>query len=255
MPGHRLLAWLGKRVLCPGVTLSRGRCSTASALSLRTTKWWRLPPGLGSTVRLWLERSPRSDMGVERDEAAGVVRSYLHGSRCQWLRHWRGRCSIRGRRSGREWPGRELSVVDSNLSRWRRADRTLRRHLRAGPGTLEMIETGRAFAAIPALDGNAPQASTTTYSELAVFPAGCRWRGYALAGGDARGNRGPVQFVPPPARETLERALLPLRPATHLRPALADCLGMGPRRSRQAHNPRVFAHPHRDVRVAGCAVR
>ncbi len=69
MPGHWLLARLGKRVLRPG--------------GLRATQWLlenlhlgeeddvvELAPGLGSTAALLLARRPRSYVGVDRDPEA-----------------------------------------------------------------------------------------------------------------------------------------------------------------------------------------
>src|SRR6185312_11720373 len=72
VPGHWLLARLGKRVLRPG--------------GLATTRWLlehgglgasddvvELAPGMGVTAALILGRRPRSYCAVERDEAAARV--------------------------------------------------------------------------------------------------------------------------------------------------------------------------------------
>ena len=72
MPGHWLLARLGKRVLRPG-----GR---------RATRWLidecavgpdddvvELAPGMGSTAALLLARRPRSYSAIERDPAAARI--------------------------------------------------------------------------------------------------------------------------------------------------------------------------------------
>lgn len=80
MPGHWLLARLGKRVLRPG-----GRSLTRQMLGApdigSADSVVEFAPGLGVTARLALQRCPRSYTGVERDEgAAGLVRSYLRGS-------------------------------------------------------------------------------------------------------------------------------------------------------------------------------
>lgn len=81
MPGHWLLARLGKRVLRPGgIELTR---EMLNGLGIGPSdQVVEFAPGLGSTARLALERDPHSYVGVERDEAAaGVVWSYLRGPR------------------------------------------------------------------------------------------------------------------------------------------------------------------------------
>lgn len=79
MPGHWLLARLGKKVLRPGgIRLTREMLGALDVGSSDSVV--EFAPGLGSTARLVLQRSPRSYTGVERDEgAAGVVWSYLRG--------------------------------------------------------------------------------------------------------------------------------------------------------------------------------
>ena len=79
MPGHWLLARMGKRVLRPGgieLTLRM-----LDALGIRPTDdVVEFAPGLGATARVTLERGPRSYVGIERDEdAARHVRRYLTG--------------------------------------------------------------------------------------------------------------------------------------------------------------------------------
>jgi SAM-dependent methyltransferase len=80
MPGHWLLARLGKRVLRPG--------------GVEMTRWLldglaigpddavvELAPGMGATARLVLERQPARYVGVDRDEAAaGQVRRVLRSA-------------------------------------------------------------------------------------------------------------------------------------------------------------------------------
>nr|WP_228282632.1 class I SAM-dependent methyltransferase [Rubrobacter tropicus] len=81
MPGHWLLARLGKRVLRPGgIGLTR---EMLDGLGIGTVdRVVEFAPGLGSTARLVLEHGPCSYTGVERDEAAaGVVWGYLRGPR------------------------------------------------------------------------------------------------------------------------------------------------------------------------------
>ena len=80
MPGHWLLARLGKRVLRPG-----GRELTRQMLNGLCIKSSddvvEFAPGLGFTAQLTLEQKPASYRAVERDEtAATVVRRYLTGS-------------------------------------------------------------------------------------------------------------------------------------------------------------------------------
>ena len=80
MPGHWLLARLGKRVLRPG-----GRELTQQMLNGLCIKSSddvvEFAPGLGFTAQLTLNQKPASYMAVERDEAAAsLVRRYLTGS-------------------------------------------------------------------------------------------------------------------------------------------------------------------------------
>lgn len=77
MPGHWLLARLGKRVLRPG-----GRKLTnqlIEALHIRSSdEVVEFAPGLGETARLTLKQKPASYTAVERDkDAAATVRTYL----------------------------------------------------------------------------------------------------------------------------------------------------------------------------------
>ena len=79
MPGHWLLARLGKRVLRPG-----GRSLTIrmiEALDVRPSdQVIEFAPGLGDTARLTLERKPTSYTAVERDkDAAALVQKFLRG--------------------------------------------------------------------------------------------------------------------------------------------------------------------------------
>lgn len=81
MPGHWVLARVGKRVLRPG-----GRGLTERMLEGleigADDEVVELAPGLGVTARRVLERSPRGYIGVERDEsAASEVRRWLQGAR------------------------------------------------------------------------------------------------------------------------------------------------------------------------------
>jgi ubiquinone/menaquinone biosynthesis C-methylase UbiE len=71
MPGHWLLAQLGKRVLRPG-----GRAMTGALLSDLAIgpddDVAELAPGLGITARLVLQAQPRSYVGIERDADAAA---------------------------------------------------------------------------------------------------------------------------------------------------------------------------------------
>jgi hypothetical protein len=79
MPGHWLLARLGKRVLRPGgLELTR---AMLHALDIRPAdSVVEFAPGLGVTAQMTLQNNPASYTAVEQDEnAARLVRRYLHG--------------------------------------------------------------------------------------------------------------------------------------------------------------------------------
>jgi hypothetical protein len=81
MPGHWVLARLGKRVLRPG-----GMELTRRMLKLLAIKpadeVIEFAPGMGTTARLTLALAPSSYTAVERDEAAAtIVGSYLAGAK------------------------------------------------------------------------------------------------------------------------------------------------------------------------------
>ena len=85
MPGHWLLAQMGKRVLRPGgIELTR---QMLAALDIGPEDdVVEFAPGLGVTARATLERGPRSYTSIERDEdAAGQVRRYLAGDQRRCL--------------------------------------------------------------------------------------------------------------------------------------------------------------------------
>lgn len=69
MPGHWLLARLGKRVLRPGGRELTDRMLDALAIDA-TDNVVELAPGLGSTTELVLQREPASYVGVDRDPAS-----------------------------------------------------------------------------------------------------------------------------------------------------------------------------------------
>src|SRR5438132_12872762 len=79
MPGHWLLARLGKRVLRPGGRQLTNRmiealniCSSDAVIEFA--------PGLGATARLTLKRKPACYTAAERDEdAAAMVQGFLQG--------------------------------------------------------------------------------------------------------------------------------------------------------------------------------
>jgi SAM-dependent methyltransferase len=76
MPGHWLLARLGKRVLRPGGLELTQRMLKALDIGPGDAVV-ELAPGLGMTARLVLAREPFSYTGVERDEAAAAQISRL----------------------------------------------------------------------------------------------------------------------------------------------------------------------------------
>lgn len=83
MPGHWLLARLGKRVLRPGgLAMTR---SLLEALAIQSSdEVVEFAPGLGVTARITLGLAPRSYTAVEQDEtAAATVRRLFDGPRRQ----------------------------------------------------------------------------------------------------------------------------------------------------------------------------
>jgi SAM-dependent methyltransferase len=79
MPGHWLLARLGKRILRPGGRQLTNRM--IEALNIRPSdEVIEFAPGLGETARLTLKRKPASYTAIERDkDAAALVQNLLHG--------------------------------------------------------------------------------------------------------------------------------------------------------------------------------
>jgi hypothetical protein len=77
MPGHWVLARLGKRVLRPGgMELTRRMIAALTIVSADDVV--EFAPGLGITAQLALKRRPASYTAVERDPtAAAIVSSYL----------------------------------------------------------------------------------------------------------------------------------------------------------------------------------
>lgn len=79
MPGHWVLARLGKRVLRPGGMELTRRLVKTLRISPRDNVV-EFAPGMGITAQLTLQASPASYTAVERDEvAATIVRGYLKG--------------------------------------------------------------------------------------------------------------------------------------------------------------------------------
>lgn len=85
MPGHWLLARMGKRVLRPGgLELSRWLLETLAVSPEDDVV--EFAPGLGITARLTLARKPRSYTAIERDSvAANSVEHYLLGDKQQCI--------------------------------------------------------------------------------------------------------------------------------------------------------------------------
>ncbi len=79
MPGHWVLASLGKKVLRPGgIGLTRKMLEHLNIRSMDQVI--EFAPGLGITARMTLSRSPQSYIAIEQNEqAAQTVQSYLSG--------------------------------------------------------------------------------------------------------------------------------------------------------------------------------
>ena len=81
MPGHWVLARLGKRVLRPGGMQLTRRMLEALRIQ-HTDDVVEFAPGMGVTTRLTLYLGPASYTAVERDQAAAkIVAGYLRGER------------------------------------------------------------------------------------------------------------------------------------------------------------------------------
>lgn len=84
MPGHWLLARLGKRVLRPGGRQLTLRMIEALNIS-PSDEVVEFAPGLGETARLTLSKNPASYTAIERDKNATML--------VQRLREFRYECS------------------------------------------------------------------------------------------------------------------------------------------------------------------
>ena len=121
MPGHWVLARLGKRVLRPGgLELTR---RMLKALRIQSTdRVVEFAPGMGATTRLTLASNPYSYTAVERDEdAARVVRGYLAGER--------QRCVV-GDASATGLPAHSATVVYGEAMLTMQSEQTKRRIVR-----------------------------------------------------------------------------------------------------------------------------
>src|SRR4051812_47977650 len=79
MPGHWVLARLGKRVLRPGGMHLTRRMLTSLHIK-PSDEVLEFAPGMGATARLTLGLAPASYTAVERDDtAAEITRKYLTG--------------------------------------------------------------------------------------------------------------------------------------------------------------------------------
>jgi SAM-dependent methyltransferase len=102
MPGHWLLAKMGKRVLRPGGLELTERLLTDLAVTANDDVV-EFAPGLGITARMTLAKMPRSYVAVERDPAAATaVQAFLAGQN--------QRC-ILGTAEATGLPDRSASVV------------------------------------------------------------------------------------------------------------------------------------------------
>lgn len=85
MPGHWLLASLGKKVLRPG-GLQMTRQMLADLNISKHDEVVEFAPGLGLTAQITLQNNPLQYTAIEQNEAAAkVVRSYLQGNNRQVL--------------------------------------------------------------------------------------------------------------------------------------------------------------------------
>lgn len=83
MPGHWVLARLGKRVLRPG-GMQLTRQMLGALVIQNRDEVVEFAPGMGITARLTLRQGPASYTAVERDQAAAkIVATYLTGERQQ----------------------------------------------------------------------------------------------------------------------------------------------------------------------------
>ncbi|MDG3012958.1 class I SAM-dependent methyltransferase [Speluncibacter jeojiensis] len=105
LPGHWLLARLGKRVLRPGgVELTSAMLDNLAAADggLAGADVVELAPGLGHTAARLLDRAPGSYTGVEYDESAAAIVRERIGTR--------GRCVV-GEAAGTGLPDHSADVV------------------------------------------------------------------------------------------------------------------------------------------------
>lgn len=102
MPGHWVLARLGKRVLRPG-GMQLTRCMLEALRIKRADDVVEFAPGMGVTARLTIELDPASYTAVERDEAAARIVS-------GYLREDRQRCVV-GSASDTGLPAQSATVV------------------------------------------------------------------------------------------------------------------------------------------------
>lgn len=133
MPGHWVLARLGKRVLRPGgMQLTR---SMLDALSIQhTDNVVEFAPGMGVTARLTLKLEPASYTAVERDQAAAkIVGAYLNGER--------QRCVV-GDASDTGLPAQSASVVYGEAMLTMQTDETKRQIVREAG---RLLETGGRY--------------------------------------------------------------------------------------------------------------
>lgn len=119
MPGHWVLARLGKRVLRPG-GLDLTRRMLGALRIQQSDDVIEFAPGTGITAQLTLELCPASYTAVERDEAAAkMVSSYLKGER--------QRCVVRNA-SDTKLPDRCATIVYGEAMLTMQAEET-KRHI------------------------------------------------------------------------------------------------------------------------------
>jgi 16S rRNA A1518/A1519 N6-dimethyltransferase RsmA/KsgA/DIM1 with predicted DNA glycosylase/AP lyase activity len=80
MPGHLLLAQIGKRVLCPGGVRLTARLLQATGITAADDVIG-LGPGPGATAKRICKLGPASYTGIERDQFAAVGTAARLGGR------------------------------------------------------------------------------------------------------------------------------------------------------------------------------
>ena len=130
MPGHWLMARLGKRVLRPG-GMELTRRMIAALTIVPADDVVEFAPGLGITAQLVLKRRPASYTAVERDSAAAaIVSSYLKESTQKCVTGSADQTGLRGEVATVVYGEAMLTMQTSEMKR--RIVREARRLLKRG---------------------------------------------------------------------------------------------------------------------------